>query len=162
MILTIQCIVVCLIFTAIVLIPLYKDPLSQIMSYPTAIRKRVEGLPQYQGIIKSAEKKHIWKKIIAAIISTILLSLIAYFSGAKTFSSVFWHVFILFSSVNIYDLFVLDIWLFCHSKLSIIPGTEDMIDEYRNPWHHVRDAVIGTIFGIIIALISASYIYIIV
>ncbi|MFI3257227.1 MAG: hypothetical protein R3Y36_02890 [Spirochaetales bacterium] len=159
MLLLIECIIACIVFTAIMLPPVYKDPLSQIMSYPTAIRKRVESLEMYKNVINKAEKKHIARKIIAALLSTVILAVIAYFSGAKTFSSAFMHVFILFFSVNFYDMLVLDIGLFCHTKKAIIPGTEDMIDEYKKPWHHIKGFFIGILLGTLVALISGFYVF---
>lgn len=157
--LAIQCIITCIIFTVIVMPPVFKNPLVQIGSYPPAIRKRVEELPQYANIIKSAEKTHIARKIIAAVVSIIILGVVAYFSGARTFLAAFYHVFILFFVVNIYDMIVLDFVVFCHSKKVIIPGTEDMIDEYKKPWHHIRGAFIGTVLGAIVALLSATLVY---
>ena len=89
MLLMLQYIIACIIFTIIILPPLYKNPLAQIMSYPPTIRKRVEGLPQYKDVIKTVEKKHIFKKIIAAFIFSFVLAAVAYLSGAKTFVAVF-------------------------------------------------------------------------
>lgn len=154
-----QCIIACIIFTALILPPFFKNPLSFITSYPTVIRKRIESLPQYQEIATTMEKKHIFRKIIAAVICTFILSIIAYFSGAKTFKSAFIHVFILFSSVNIFDVFALDLGLFCHSKKVIIQGTEDMVDEYRKPWYHIKGGIWVTIWGFIIALLSGFYVH---
>jgi small-conductance mechanosensitive channel len=131
------------------------------MSYPKEIRKRVENLPQYKDIIQAEEKRHLSIKLIAVLIFAIVLALVAYYSGAKNFTSAYFHVFILFFVVNIYDMIVLDIGIFCHSKRTRIPGTEDMDKEYRNPWHHIRGAFIGTIIGSVIALLSGGIIYII-
>ena len=57
MILLIECIVLSILFTLMIIIPLYKNPIDQIMSYPKEIRSRVESLPQYKDIIKPKEKK---------------------------------------------------------------------------------------------------------
>ncbi|MFI3307536.1 MAG: hypothetical protein R3Y21_03110 [Mycoplasmatota bacterium] len=160
MLLLIECIIACLIFTIIVLPPLYKNPMNQIMSYPTKIRKRVESLPEYKNNIKKDETKHITRKIIAGILLVMILGLISYYSGAKTFIDCFKHSFILFLAVNIYDLVILDILIFCHSKTSIIPGTEDMIKEYRSPWHHIRGFFIGTTLGCLVSLLSSLFILI--
>ena len=48
------------------------------------------------------------------------------------------HVFVMFTSVNWYDSFVLDLRCFCHSKKARIPEAEDMNSAYRSPRHHVR------------------------
>lgn len=56
MILVVECIVACVVFTLVILPSLYKEPIKHIMSYPLAIRKRVESLPQYKDIIQAKEK----------------------------------------------------------------------------------------------------------
>ncbi|WP_346867393.1 MULTISPECIES: hypothetical protein [unclassified Clostridium] len=161
MILFVECVISCAVFTLIILPSLYKDPIKHIMSYPKEIRDRVENLPQYKDVIKVEEKRHLSVKLIAVLIFAIVLAVVAYYSGAKNFKSAYIHVFILFFVVNIYDMIVLDIGLFCHSKRTRIPGTEDMDKEYKNPWHHIRGAVIGIIIGTIVALLSGAIVHII-
>jgi len=131
------------------------------MSYPKEIIDRVENLPQYKYVIKVEEKRHLSVKLIAVLIFAIVLAVVAYYSGAKNFKSAYIHVFILFFVVNIYDMIVLDIGLFCHSKRTRIPGTEDMDKEYKNPWHHIKGAVIGIVIGTIVALLSGAIVHII-
>jgi len=161
MILFIECVISCAVFTLIILPSLYKDPIKHIMSYPKEIRERVENLPQYKDVIKGEEKRHLSIKLISVLIFAIVLAVVAYYSGAKNFKSAYIHVFILFFVVNIYDMIVLDIGLFCHSKRTRIPGTEDMEKEYKNPWHHIRGAVIGIIIGTVVALLSGAIVHII-
>jgi len=159
MILFVECVISCAVFTLIILPSLYKDPIKHIMSYPKEIRDRVEHLPQYKDVIKVEEKRHLSVKLIAVLIFAIILAVVAYYSGAKNFKSAYIHVFILFFVVNIYDMIVLDIGLFCHSKRTRIPGTEDMDKEYKNPWHHIRGAVIGIVIGTIVALLSGAIVH---
>ncbi|SHJ82429.1 hypothetical protein SAMN05444401_3991 [Clostridium amylolyticum] len=161
MILFVECVIACAVFTLIILPSLYKEPIKHIMSYPKEIRERVENLPQYKDVVQAEEKRHLSIKLIAVLIFAIVLAVVAYFSGAKNFTSAYFHVFILFFVVNIYDMIVLDIVFFCHSKKTRIPGTEDMDKEYRNPWHHIRGAFIGTIIGTVVALLSGGIVYII-
>lgn len=116
-------------------------------------------MPEYKNSIKSAEKKHITMKLIAVLVFIILLSTVAYFSGAKTFETAFIHVFVLFLSVNLFDLFVLDIGVFCHSKKLRIPGTEDMDKEYKNYLFHIIGALKGIVLGTLISFLSASIVY---
>lgn len=161
MLLIIECIITCIIFTVIVLSTQYKDPVKYIMSYPPEIRKRVESLPEYRNSIKGTEKKHIFKKLITVFVCITLFSAIAYFSGAKTFQRAFLHVFILFLAVNLFDVIVLDIGVFCHSKKLRIAGTEDMDKEYKNYLFHVKGGIKGLILGVVIAFLSSCIIYII-
>lgn len=158
MILAIECAVISILFSLGIFIPLYKNPVGQIMSYPAKIRKRVESLPQYQGTIKKQEKKHLTIKILAIFIFALILCIIAYLSGAKTFVEVFKHVFIIFFVVNLYDLFIMDLLIFRNVKAFRIPGTEDMDKEYKECWHHVRGAFIGICIGLVVALLSGLYI----
>jgi small-conductance mechanosensitive channel len=144
-------------FTLLIVPSLYKNPHKHLRSYPPEIRKRVESLPDYRGSIKAQEKKLIIKKMVALVLCVIMFTLIAYCSEARTFSAAFWHTFILFFMVNVYDLIVLDIIVFCQSKKVIIKGTEDMIQDYKNPVHHIKGAVWGIFFGLIVALVSGCF-----
>lgn len=161
MLLAIECMIACMIFAVIVLPSQYKAPVKYIMSYPPEIRKRVESLPEYKNSIRWTEKRHILKKLIAVFVCVALLSAVAYFSGAKNFQTAFIHVFILFLTVNLFDVIVLDIGVFCHSKKLRIAGTEDMDKEYKNYLFHVKGGIKGIMLGSVISLLSASVIYIV-
>ena len=158
MVLAIECVIISILFSLGIFIPLYKNPVGQIMSYPAKIRKRVESLPQYQSSIKKQEKKHLTIKILAIFIFPLILGIIAYISGAKTFIEVFKHVFIIFFVVNLYDLFIMDLLIFRNVKAFRIPGTEDMDKEYKECWHHIRGAFIGIGIGLVVSLLSGLYI----
>ncbi len=149
-----------ILFSLGIFIPLYKNPIGQIMSYPKEIRKRVEALPQYKDSIKMKEKTHLSIKIISIFVFALILCVIAYFSGTHTFTQVVRYVFILFFFVNMYDLLIMDLLIFCHVKAFRIPGTEDMDKEYKNPVHHIKGAIIGTAIGLLVALLSGLYIQI--
>ena len=161
MLLVIECVIACIIFAAIILPTQYKNPIKYIMSYPPEIRKKVESLPQYKDTIKNAEKEHILKKLIAILAFVVLLSAVAYFSGAKTFSTVFFHVLILFVVVNLFDMLVLDIGIFCHSKKLRIPGTEDMDKEYKDYLFHIKGGIKGILLGFFVSLLSAGIVHVI-
>ena len=159
MIILIECVVCCALFTILALRAIYKDPISVIMSYPPAIIKRVEELPQYKDTIKRREKAHVCKKLISIVVFVVALAAFAYFSGCRTFGTVFRHVFILFFVVNFYDFLVLDWGHFCHSKKVRIPGTEDMVKEYETPWFHLKGTCKGTVLGVIVALLSGGLVH---
>jgi len=161
MLLFIQCIMLCAIFTFLILPPQFRNPLSQITSYPPAIRKRVESLPQYKDILAVTKNKNILRKIIGAVIAVFLLAGLAYFSGKTDFISAFIHVFILFSVVNLYDLIVLDLIVFAHCEKVVIPGTEDMVKEYKNPIHHIKGACKGFLISVAAATLAAGIVEVI-
>ena len=65
MILSIECVILCILFTLIIMPAQYKDPMVMIMSYPPNVIKRVEQLPQYAGCFKERKKKQYnthWEK----------------------------------------------------------------------------------------------------
>ncbi len=159
MLLFVQCIVCCILFTLIILPAPYKDPLCMIASYPPAVRKRVEELPQYKDVIAKREKKHIGKKVFGIFFFALVLAGLAYVSGCKSFSDTFSHVFTIFFIVNLYDMIVLDWGVFCHSQKLRIPGTEDMDREYKDKLFHAKGAVIGCLLGLIVATLSGCIVH---
>lgn len=155
MILAIECVILCIVFTLIIMPAQYKDPMVMIMSYPPNVIKRVEQLPQYAGCIKEREKKHISKKRFGVFFFAAVLAGVAYFSGCRGFADTFFHVFMLFFVVNLYDMLVLDWGVFCHSKKLRIPGTEDMDADYKDYLFHARGALKGIGIGVVVALLAA-------
>lgn len=121
----------------------------------------INDICKIKDSIQKREKAHIGKKIFGIVFFIIVFSAVAYFSGCRDFNSTFFHVFILFLVVNLFDLFVLDVGIFCHSKKLRIPGTEDMKKEYKYYFFHAKGAFIGTLLGVVIALASAGIIKII-
>ena len=159
MLLVIQCIVCCVVFTLIILPAQYKDPLCMIASYPPAVRKRVSELPEYKDVITEKKKKHMGKKVFGIFFFSGVLAAIAYLSGCRSFSETFFHVFVLFFAVNIYDMIVLDWGVFCHSQKLRIPGTEDMDKEYKDKLFHVKGAAVGCVLGLIVGVLSGCIVH---
>lgn len=156
MIFLIESIILCALFTIAVPFKLMRDPIKGIMSYPTAIRRRVESLPQYQGTIRQEERAHMGKKLAFVPIVAAVLAVLGWLSGAHTFFPAFLHGFGLFMVVNLFDLVVLDWLWFCRSPKVRLPGTEDMEKEYRDPWFHLRGFAKGIVIGLFISLLAAG------
>ena len=161
MVLLLQCLVCCALFTLIILPAQYRDPLKMIMSYPPAVIRRVEALPQYRDSIRQKEKAHISKKLAGLVFFVFLLAAVAWLSGCQSFAAAFRHVFILFAAVNVYDLVVLDWGVFCHSRKLRIPGTEDMDEAYTDYLFHVRGCAVGLALGGVAALLSGGVVQLI-
>ena len=51
--------------------------------------------------------------------------------------------------------------IFPNSKKVVIPGTEDMVAEYRNPVHHVKGALKGVVIGVAAAALAGGMVEII-
>lgn len=152
MLIIIESILLCLLFTIMVYI-MSKDPIKTLYNYPPKIQERVKSLKEYKDKIPTTSNK-IFAKIVASIIIIIIISLILrYINGYKTFIEGFGYGFLLWTIVNIYDALIIDICWFCQNKRFVFKGTEDMIKEYHNYWFHIKESLKGEVIALIICTI---------
>ena len=158
MILLIESIIGCLLFTIIAGGMTYLKPLSMINSYPPAIQEKVLELGLITKEEKSKSKKSIIKKIIALFLLVFIISFVVYkFNGANTFLKGFGYSYLLWAIINWWDALVIDCLWFCHSKRVIIKGTEGM-KEYKDYWFHIKGALIGCLYGIPACLLVGLFV----
>ena len=152
MILVIESIVLCVLFTIMVYI-MSREPIKTLYNYPPKIQERVKSLDEYKDKIPT-QKNKIFAKSLASILIIIIISLILrYVNGYTTFIEGFGYGFLLWTIVNIYDAVVMDIIWFCHDPYFVFKGTEDMVDEYHNYWFHIKGSLIGEILALVICAI---------
>ena len=147
MIILIEALVFCIVFTLMILI-LSKDPIKTLYNYPPKIQERVKSLDEYKGQIPTQNNK-IATKILAAIIIIIIASVVMRFINEYTdFLTGFKYSYLLWTIVNWYDALIMDCLWFCHDKRFIFKGTEDMKKDYHDYWFHIKGAIIGQIIGL--------------
>ncbi len=152
MILVIESIVLCVLFTIMVYI-MSRKPINTLYNYPPKIQERVKSLEEYKNRIPT-QKNKIFAKSLASILIIIIISLILrYVNGYTTFVEGFGYGFLLWTIVNIYDAVVMDIIWFCHDPYFVFKGTEDMVDEYHNYWFHIKGSLIGELLALVICAI---------
>ena len=152
MIIVIELIILCIVFTLMVYI-MSRDPIKTLYNYPPKIQERVKSLEEYKDKIPT-QKNKILAKSIASIIIIIIISLILrYINGYTTFIQGFGYGYLIWTILNIYDAIVLDIIWFCHDPYFVFKGTEDMEEEYHNYWFHIKGFFIGEILAFVICLI---------
>lgn len=152
MILVIESIVLCALFTIMVYI-MSRKPINTLYNYPPKIQERVKSLEEYKDKIPT-QKNKIFAKSLASILIIIIISLILrYVNGYTTFVEGFGYGFLLWTIVNIYDVVVMDIIWFCHDPYFVFKGTEDMVDEYHNYWFHIKGSLIGELLALVICAI---------
>ena len=157
MILIIESIILCIVFTLMVYI-ISREPIKTLYNYPPKIQERVNSLDEYKGKIPTKKNK-VFAKSLAIILIIIIISLILkYINGYITFKDGCIYCFILWTIVNLYDLLVLDIIWFCHDKYFILKGTEDMTNEYHNYWFHTKGFIIGELLAIFVSIIVGALI----
>ncbi|WP_205410334.1 hypothetical protein [Gracilibacillus timonensis] len=156
MVLFIQCMVVCLLFSLAILVQLIKnDPVKNLYNYPPNIQKRVKSMKEYEGRIPSRNDKLTFK-LMGAVVFVLVGMLLVWTAEVDGFLGAFIHMFLLFTVVNLYDLIVIDWLLFRYVKRFRIPGTEDMVKDYHNYWFHFVAFLKGIVIGLVIAVVVAS------
>ena len=153
MIIVIESIVLCALFTLMVFI-MSRDPIKTLYNYPPKIQERVKSLDEYKEKIPT-QKNKVVAKVFASILFLIIISVILrYINNYTTFIESFGYGFLLWTIVNLYDAIVLDIIWFCHDKHFVFKGTEDMVDEYHNYWFHIKGFFIGEVLALIICSLA--------
>ena len=113
MILAIESVVLCLVFTLMVWL-MVRDPIKSLYNYPPKIQERVKSLEEYKDKIPT-QKNKLAAKLTACVLFVVVLSLILrYVNGYTTFLHAFGWGFLLWTVVNLWDAVVLDILWFCH------------------------------------------------
>ena len=149
MIIVIESILLCVVFTILVYV-MSREPIKTLYNYPPKIQERVKSLDEYKDKIPT-QKNKVVAKVFASILFLIIICLILrYINGYTTFIESFGYGFLLWTIVNLYDAIVLDIIWFCHDKQFVFKGTEDMVDEYHNYWFHIKGFFIGELLALII------------
>ena len=153
MIIVIEGVVLCAIFTLMVYI-MSREPIKTIYNYPPKIQERVKSLDEYKNKIPTQENKIVTKIFASIIFLVVICAILRYINGYTTFIEGFGYGFLLWSIVNLYDAIVLDIIWFCHDKHFVIRGTEDMKKEYHNYAFHIKGFFIGEVLALVICAIS--------
>jgi len=149
MIIAIEGIILCLIFTLMVWL-MVRDPIKSLYNYPPKIQERVKSLEEYKDKIPT-QKNKLAAKLTACVLFVVVLSLILrYVNGYTTFLQAFGWGFLLWTVVNLWDAVVLDILWFCHDPRFVFKGTEDMVSDYHDYWFHIKGFFIGEALALVI------------
>ena len=134
-ILFIETIVLTLAFTAMILIPLVKNPVWWIADYPEDIQeeyfKTHERIPS-----KFFSPTVLLKKGMALLIALVLLLVVVKLAGAYDFWSALGVGYGIWLFIDWYDCFFLDWVLFANMKKVRLPGTEHMDEAYHQKKYH--------------------------
>ncbi len=152
MILIIESIALCILFTIMVYI-MSRNPIKTLYNYPPKIQERVKTLDEYKDKIPTQKNKVFAKSGASILIIAIISLILRYVNGYRTFIEGFGYGFLLWTIVNIYDAVVMDIIWFCHDPYFVFKGTEDMVDEYHNYWFHIKGSLIGEVLALVICAI---------
>jgi len=152
MVVLIECLVFCILFTFMVYL-MSKNPIKTIYNYPPKIQEKVKSLKEYKNMLPTQNNKIVAKLSVSIIIILLVSLVFHYINGYTEFLEAFTNSLIIWTTINIYDVIILDICWFCRSEKFIFPGTEDLKNEYRNYWFHIKEGLFGELIGAIICLI---------
>ena len=142
-------------FTAMILIPLTKNPVWWIADYPEDIQeeyfKTHERIPS-----KFFTPSVLLKKGMALLIALILLLLVVWLAGAYDFWSALGVGYGIWLFIDWYDCFFLDWVLFANMKSVRLPGTEHMDEAYHQKKYHFIQSCWGMLIGLIPCLTGAG------
>lgn len=149
MIIMVESIVLCVLFTVMVYI-MSKNPIATLYNYPPNIQERVKSLDEYKDKIPTQKNKIITKSLAAILIIVIISLILRYINGYTTFIEGFGYGFLIWTIINIYDALIIDIIWFCHDPYFVFKGTEDMKKEYHNYWFHIKESLKGEGIALIV------------
>ena len=156
MILFVECVIGCLLFGVGIVGSVLVNKTMWLHEYAPPVREKFLRLhPEYK---MPAQKMKgvglVVAKVTACLSFVILLSIMVYIAGAKDFTSAFKKSYTIWSAVNWFDVFVLDIGILANWKKVRLPGTEDMDKEYHsNIRKSVIEGFIGAGIGIVVSII---------
>ena len=149
MIIAIESVVLCLVFTLMIHL-MSREPIKSLYNYPPKIQARVKSLDEYKDRIPT-QKNNLSAKLGACVLFIVVLSLILrYVNGYTTFLQAFGYGFLLWTVVNLWDAIVLDILWFCHDPHFVFKGTEDMVSDYHDYWFHIKGFFIGEALALVV------------
>ena len=149
MIIAIESVALCLVFTLMVWL-MVRDPIKSLYNYPPKIQDRVKSLEEYKDKIPT-QKNKLAAKLGASVLFVVVLSLLLrYVNGYTTFLQAFGGGFLLWTAVNLWDAVVLDIIWFCHDPRFVFKGTEDMVSDYHDYWFHIKGFFIGEALALVV------------
>lgn len=155
MIIICETVIMTIAFTALVLIPLVKNPVWWIHDYPKDIQeeyfKTHERVPS-----EFFSKSVLLKKGCALLVALLLMLVLMKLAGAYGFWSALALSYGIWLFIDWYDCFFLDWVLFANMKAVRLPGTEHMDKAYHQKRYHFVQSLWGMLIGLIPCLIGAG------
>lgn len=154
-IIIIETLLLTVLFTAMILIPLSKNPVWWIHDFPKDIQE--EYFKTHERIpAEFFSAKVLMKKCLGLLIAMVLLEALIWSTGAETFCQAFCVSYGMWLFIDWYDCFILDWVFFANMKSVRLPGTEHMDKAYHQKKYHIVRSLYGMIIGLIPCLMGAA------
>ena len=131
-----------------------KKPVDTVYDMPEPIINRCLELGLIDESKKADSPQTRRKKLAAAIVIALVIAVTLFVvNHARNFLQGFLISYLIWLIIDWYDCFVIDwIWV-CHSKKLIIPGTEDLVDSYKDYRFHFIGSLKGMVIGLPVCLL---------
>ena len=155
MIIICETVIMTIAFTAMVMIPLVKNPVWWIHDYPKDIQE--EYFKTHERVPSEFFSKSVLvKKGCALLVALVLMLVLMKLAGAYGFWSALALSYGIWLFIDWYDCFFLDWVLFANMKAVRLPGTEHMDKAYHQKRYHFVQSLWGMLIGLIPCLIGAG------
>ncbi len=126
-----------------------REPVNTVYDMPKPIIDRCMELGLIDETKKADSPQTRRKKLCAALLVAVIMTLVLIFvNHAENFAQGFGISYFVWLVIDWYDCFVIDWGWVCHSKKLIIPGTEDLVDSYKDYKFHFMGSVKGMLLGL--------------
>ena len=151
----IEAVILTIAFTAMILIPLVKNPVWWIHDYPKDIQE--EYFKTHERVpAEFFSPTVLMKKGMALLVALALLLGVVKWAGAYDFWSAFAVGYGIWLLIDWYDCFILDWVIFANLKAVRLPGTEHMDKAYHQKCYHFIQSLWGMLIGLIPCLMGAG------
>ena len=155
MIIICETVIMTIAFTAMVMIPLVKNPVWWIHDYPKDIQE--EYFKTHERVPSEFFSKSVLvKKGCALLVVLVLMLVLMKMAGAYGFWSALALSYGIWLFIDWYDCFFLDWVLFANMKAVRLPGTEHMDKAYHQKRYHFVQSLWGMLIGLIPCVIGAA------
>ena len=155
MIIICETVIMTIAFTAMVMIPLVKNPVWWIHDYPKDIQE--EYFQTHERVPSEFFSKSVLvKKGCALLVALVLMLVLMKMAGAYGFWSALALSYGIWLFIDWYDCFFLDWVLFANMKAVRLPGTEHMDKAYHQKRYHFVQSLWGMLIGLIPCVIGAA------
>ncbi len=153
MILTIECIIICLIMWLICFLSTGTDEknLLGLRSYPKEIQEIIRNSPKYKDKLKPTNKLKVF--ISNLIMFIIVLFIFGIFIKSDDFKANFINVLVLGQVLNLFDLVIIDLVWWRNTERIRFRDIPDK-SAYQNPKEHIDSFVRGLFMYLLVAIID--------
>jgi len=141
-----QLLLYCALFTLMVMFAVRGGAIDGLYFYPKPVQERAYeiGLTDRNTVRR---KRKIFMAEFYIVMAVALILIVGLWNGVKDFKMAYWQSLLFLEVMNWYDGFVIDRLWVVHSRLWIIPGTEDV--PFVQTWKQVftKRGILSIIWG---------------